>query len=146
MDNLSLIVLPSTVATIDASAIYDCNYVRIGCEASSRPEGWDSSFVNNGYMGIYYNYDMNRELTEVTFTSADSSRAYDGSWWNPTGEITLTSGELAEGDTFSANYNNTYGDKGTYEARFNVTIYDSQMMEVTQYYIINKVCGTYTIN
>ena len=145
LDKLSIVIIPTNVETIEGYAFYDCNNVRLCCEVETTPHDWDGNFIVNGYSGIYYNYDINRELIEVTFTSADSSREFDGSWWVPTGEITLTSGELADGDTFSANYSTSYGDKGTYEARFSVSIYDSQMNDVSKYYIINKVYGTYTV-
>ena len=145
LDKLSIVIVPSNIDTIEGYAFYDCSNLRICCEAEEKPANWSNNFVVNGYVGTYYNYDINHELVEVTFTSADSSREYDGAWWTPTGEITLTSGELAAGDTFSANYNNSYYDKGEHEARFNVIIYDSQMNDITKYYIINKVYGTYTI-
>ena len=45
--SLTSIIIPDSVTTIESSAFYGCTNLTIYCEASSKPDGWSSHYLNN---------------------------------------------------------------------------------------------------
>ena len=45
--SLTSIIIPDSVITIESSAFYGCTNLTIYCEASSKPDGWSSRYLNN---------------------------------------------------------------------------------------------------
>ena len=156
--NLRKVFIPNTVTTINSYAFYDFNFnpnLDLIIETDSKPVGWSDSWYSNGNYNPWFSSSMDIEFIEITLTSSDQTITYDGNWHNCTSEVTLTSGELAEGDAFSWNNYNSTHDIGTYEALFDCYIYHAEWdevnqmymnIDVTKNYIINKVYGTFTIN
>lgn len=147
--NLRKIFVKSTCTIAASYAIsyydYNSNRIDICFESNSRPSEFNGNYVSNSSYNEFFGYDFTHEIIELTFTSSDSTVVYDGYGHSPSGEITFTEGELPAGYRYETYWGDTFWDKGTYDAKFNINIYDENGIDMTQYYLVNKVFGTFTI-
>ena len=147
--NLRKLFVKSTCTIAASYAIsyydYNSNRIEICFESNSRPSEFNGNYVSNSSYNEFFEYDFTHEIIELTFTSSDSTVVYDGYGHSPSGEITFTEGELPAGYRYETYWGDTFWEKGTYDAKFNINIYDENGISMTQYYLVNKVFGTFTI-
>lgn len=60
-DSLTTVILPNTIITIEGNMFKSCSGVKIFCEISSKPSGWDSDWngSNKVYWAGQWKYDSN---------------------------------------------------------------------------------------